>query len=319
MKIVVLDAAAANPGDLNWDFLKKYGEPAVYDRTPEPLVAERAADAEIVLLNKTVITRETVERLPKLRLIAIIATGYNVVDVAACTERGVLIANVPSYSEAAVAQQTFAFILEFANRVGLHADLVRGGAWTRCPDFSFTAAPLTELAGKTMGVIGYGRIGRRVARIAEGFGMEVLVNTAHPEKYPESPYPFLPRGELLPRCDFVSIHCPMTPETDKMVNEAFLAQMKRGAFLVNNARGGEADEAAVAAALNEGRLGGYGADVLSTEPPQPGNPLMTAKNAFITPHIAWAAYETRVRLLRIAEENIAAFLAGHPVNIVNMQ
>lgn len=319
MKIVVLDSTTANPGDLSWDFLSRYGEVAVFDRTPPSLVAERAADAQIVIINKTVITRESVEKLPRLRLVALLATGYNVVDVDACAEHGVLVANVPSYSAAAVAQQTFAFILEFANRVGLHADRVRAGDWTNCSDFSFTAAPLTELAGKTLGVIGYGTIGRKVAEIARGFEMRVLVNTAHPEKYPDAPFPFLSLDEMLPQCDFVSIHCPMTPQTDRMVNAAFLEKMKDGAFLVNNARGGEIDEAAVAAALNSGKLGGMGADVLTSEPPAADNPLLTAKNVFITPHIAWAAYETRVRLLRIVDDNIAAFLNGHPQNIVNMR
>lgn len=317
MKIVILDSTTANPGDLSWDFLKKYGDLTVYDRTPEELVVPRAAGADVLIINKTVITRRSVEALPDLKLIALLATGYNVVDCAACDECGVLVANVPSYSESAVAQQTFAFILEYANRVGIHSDRVLAGDWVNCSDFSFTAAPLRELCGKTLGVIGYGRIGRRVARIAGGFEMRVLVHTAHPEKYPDAPYPFLPLDELLPQCDFVSIHCPLTPRTDKMVNADFLAKMKDGAFLVNNARGGEVDEAAVAAALNAGKLGGMGADVLSTEPPLPDNPLLSAKNVFITPHIAWTGYETRVRLLGILEENVAAFAAGRPQNVVN--
>ena len=317
MKIVILDSTTANPGDLSWDFLKRYGELTVYDRTPEPLVPVRAKGADVVIINKTVISRQSVEALPDLKLIALLATGYNVVDCEACDAHGVLVANVPSYSESAVAQQTFAFILEYANRVGLHADRVRAGDWTNCSDFSFTAAPLRELCGKTMGVIGYGRIGRKVARLAEAFEMRVLVHTAHPEKYADAPYTFLPLDDMLPQCDFVSVHCPMTPQTAKMVNADFIAKMKDGAFLVNNARGGELDEEAVAAALNAGKLGGLGADVLSTEPPLPDNPLLTAKNVFITPHIAWAGYDTRVRLLRILEQNVAAFAAGKPQNIVN--
>ncbi len=318
MKIVILDSTTANPGDLSWDFLKKYGELTVYDRTlTDELVIERAKDAEIVILNKTVVTRRAVENLPKLRLIALLATGYNVVDCAACSERGVLVANVPSYSGFAVAQQTFAFILEFANRVAAHSDAVLRGDWVNCADFSFALTPLFELKDKTMGVIGYGDIGRRVAEIARAFEMRVLVNTAHPEKYPDAPVEFLPLDELLPRCDFLSLHVPLTPATEKMVNAEFISKMKDGAILINNARGGELDEAAVAAALNAGKLGGLGADVLSTEPPLPDNPLLTAKNVLITPHIAWAGFDTRVRLMEILEQNVASFLDGRPRNIVN--
>ena len=317
MKIVILDSTTANPGDLSWDFLKKYGDLTVYDRTPPSMVPSRGRGADILIINKTVISRESIEQMPGVKLIALLATGYNVVDCEAAAAHGILVANIPSYSESAVAQQTFAFILEYANRVGIHADMVRSGAWTHCNDFSFTAAPLTELAGKTLGVIGFGRIGRRVARIAEGFDMNVLVNTAHPEKYAEYPYRFLPLDTLLPQCDFVSIHCPMTPATAKMVNADFLSKMKDGAFLVNNARGGEVDEAAVASALKSGKLGGMGADVLSTEPPMADNPLLSAPNVYITPHIAWAGRETRVRLMGILEQNIAAFINGAPQNIVN--
>lgn len=318
MNIVILDSHAANPGDLSWDFLKKYGEVTVYPRTPDnDAAAERAKDAEIVVINKTPMPRAVVERLPKLRLIAVLATGYNVVDVAACSERGVTVANVPGYSGASVAQQTFAFILEYANRVAAHAASVAAGDWVRCPDFSYMVAPLAELDGKTMGVIGYGDIGRRVARIAAAFGMRVLVHTAHPENYPDAPVTFCGLDEMLPQCDFLSLHVPCTPETAKLVNKAFLAKLKPGAFLVNNARGQEVDEQDVADALNAGTLGGFGADVLSTEPPKADNPLLTAKNVFITPHIAWSPYETRVRLLDVLDRNVAAFLAGAPQNIVN--
>ena len=318
MNIVVLDGFAANPGDLSWDFLKKYGSVTVYDRTPsEAQVIERAQGAGIVIINKTVISRAAVERLPELKLIAVLATGYNVVDVAACAERGVAVANVPGYSGASVAQQTFAFILEYCNRVAQHSASVLAGDWVRSPDFSYMVAPLAELEGKTMGIIGYGDIGRRVARIAQAFGMRVLVNTAHPEKYPNAPVTFCALEDLLPQCDFLSLHAPMTPLTAGLVNKEFLAKLKPGAFLVNNARGQEIVERDVADALNSGRLGGFGADVLSSEPPQADNPLLTAKNVFITPHIAWSPYETRVRLLSILDGNIAAFLAGKPRNIVN--
>ena len=320
MNIVILDAFAANPGDLSWDFLKKYGDLTVYDRTEtEDLVIERAADAEIVILNKTQVSRCAVEHLPKLKLISVLATGYNIVDCAACAERGVMVANVPGYSGASVAQQVFAFILEYASRVGLHSASVLAGDWVRCPDFSYTLAPLTELQGKTMGIVGYGDIGRRVAKFALAFDMRVLVYTAHPEKYPDAPVTFCALEEMLPQCDFLSLHAPMTPATNGLVNKEFLSLLKPGAFLVNNARGQEIVEQDVADALNSGRLGGFGADVLSSEPPRADNPILSAKNVFLTPHIAWAGYEARVRLLKVTEENIAAFLAGTPQNVVNMQ
>ena len=318
MKIVILDSTTANPGDLSWDYLKKYGELTVYDRTlGDDLVVARAKDAEIVIVNKTLITRGAVERLPKLKLVALLATGYNVVDVAACKERGVLVANAPSYSGAAVAQQTMAFILEYANRIGQHSASVLAGDWVRCSDFSYTLGPLCELQGKTLGIIGYGDIGRRVAKLAMAFDMRVLAHTAHPEKYPNAPVTFCALDEMLPQCDFVSLHAPMTPATAGLVNKDFIAKMKPGAFLVNNARGQEIVEQDVADALNAGILGGFGADVLSTEPPKAENPILTAKNVYLTPHIAWAGYESRVRLMGIVEENIAAFLAGTPRNIVN--
>ena len=319
MKIVILDAHTANPGDLSWDFLNKYGEVTVYDRTPtEALVIERAKGAEIVILNKTPITRFAVEQLPDMKLIAVLATGYNIVDIAACTEHGVAVANVPGYSGASVAQQTFAFILEYANRVALHSASVLAGDWVKNPDFSYMLAPLAELEGKTMGLIGYGDIGRRVAKIAAAFGMNVLVHTAHPEKYPNAPVRFCRLDEMLPQCDFISLHAPMTPATAGLVNKDFLSKLKPGAFLVNNARGQEIVEQDVADALNSGRLGGFGADVLSSEPPQADNPILTAKNVYLTPHIAWSPYEARVRLLRAVDENVGAFLAGTPKNIVNM-
>lgn len=317
MKIVILDGKTANPGDLSWDFLNKYGEVTVYDRTPAELVPERAAGAEIIILNKTVITREAVESLPGLKFIAILATGYNVVDCAACKEHNVLVANIPAYSTNAVAQQTMAFIMEFCNRIGQHSASVHAGEWTSCPDFSYQVAPLYELGGKTLGIIGFGSIGRRVATVAKAFDLRILVNTAHPEKYADYPVEFVDRDTLLSESDFVTIHCPMTPDTDKMVNAEFLGKMKKTAFLVNTSRGGEVDEQALADALNSGVIAGAGVDVLLTEPAKENNPLLTAKNIFITPHIAWAAFETRKRLLSILESNIDAFMSGKPQNIVN--
>lgn len=318
MKIVILDSVSANPGDLSWDFLKKYGELEIYDRSlEEDLVIERARDADIIIINKTVITRRVVENLPKLKLVALLATGYNVVDCAACREHGVLVANVPSYSGFAVAQQTMAFILSFSNRIAEHSASVRSGSWVSSADFSYFLSPLSELQGKVLGVIGYGNIGQRVAKMAKAFDMRVLANTAHPEKYPAADVEFCSLDEMLPQCDYVSLHIPQTPQTTKLVNESFISKMKDGAVLINNARGGELDETAVANALNCGKLAGLGADVLSTEPPKADNPLLTAKNALITPHIAWASKETRTRLMGILEQNIACFIEGKPQNIVN--
>lgn len=317
MHTVILDGHAANPGDLSWDFLDRFGTWEVYAMSPPETVVSRAKDADVIILNKTPITRETVEQLPKLKFITLLATGYNVIDTAACKEHGVLVANVPSYSESAVAQQTFAFILEYANRVGGYAASVQAGDWTNCGDFTYQKDPLCELMGKTIGIIGYGKIGRRVAALARAFEMRVLVHTAHPENYPDADVEFLPLDALLPQADFVTIHCPLTPATDKMVNAAFIEKMKTGAFFVNTARGGEVDDAALAQALNSGKLSGAGIDVMLPEPPGADHVLLHAKNVFITPHIAWAAFETRRRLLGIVEENIAAFAAGKPQNIVN--
>lgn len=319
MKTVILDGFAANPGDLSWDFLNKYGEVTVYDRTEEKDIISRAEGAEIIILNKTIMSRKTIEALPDLKLIAILATGYNIVDTKACDDHGVLVANIPSYSVSAVAQQTFAFILEFANRIGAHSQSVLSGGWASNPDFSYQVAPLKELCGKTIGIIGFGRIGKRVAELAKAFEMRIIANTAHPEKYKDSGVEFMSLDEMLPLCDFVTLHCPMTPETDKLINAEFISKMKDGAFIVNTSRGGEVDEQALADALNNGKLAGAGVDVLSTEPPKADNPLLSAKNIFITPHIAWASFETRERLMGILEENISSYIAGTPVNIVNMQ
>lgn len=317
MNIVILDSVTANPGDLSWDFLEKYGKLTVYDRSPVDLIYERAKDADIVILNKTPMSRQTIEKLPRLKMIALLATGYNIIDCDAADEYGVNVVNIPSYSASAVAQQTFAFILEYANRIGLHSDSVLSGEWAKYPDFCYQLAPLRELLDKTIGIIGFGKIGRRVAEIAKAFEMKVLIHTAHPEKYKDENYNFVDRDTLLANSDFVTIHCPLTPETEKMVNGEFISKMKDGAFLVNTSRGGELDEAAVKAALDSGKLSGAGVDVLSVEPPVPENPLFHTKNIYITPHIAWASYDTRVRLMHILEENISAFCSGNPINVVN--
>ena len=278
MNIVILDSVTANPGDLSWDFLEKYGKLTVYDRSPVDLIYERAKDADIVILNKTPMSRQTIEMLPRLKMIALLATGYNIIDCDAADEYGVNVVNIPSYSASAVAQQTFAFILEYANRIGLHSDSVLSGEWAKYPDFCYQLAPLRELLDKTIGIIGFGKIGRRVAEIAKAFEMKVLIHTAHPEKYKDENYNFVDRDTLLANSDFVTIHCPLTPETEKMVNGEFISKMKDGAFLVNTSRGGELDEAAVKAALDSGKLSGAGVDVLSVEPPVPENPLFHTKN-----------------------------------------
>ena len=317
MKLVILDAFAANPGDLSWDFLREYGELTVYDRTPAEKILERCKDADIVIINKTPMRKNTVEALPRLKCIAVLATGYNVVDVDCCRQRGIDVVNIPSYSVSAVAQQTFAFILEYCNRIGQHSASVLSGEWASNPDFSYQVAPLYELKDKTIGIIGYGRIGQRVAQLAKALEMRVLVHTAHPQKYPNAPVEFMSLEKMLPLCDFVTLHTPLTPATEKLVNKEFIGKMKKGAFLVNTSRGQELDPAAVADALNSGILSGAGVDVLETEPPKSTDPLLSAKNIFITPHIAWASFDTRKRLMGILEQNIKAFVAGSPINVVN--
>lgn len=319
MKIVILDGHAENPGDLSWDGLNKFGEVTVYDRTPKDKITERAAEADIIVTNKTPIMRETLDALPKLKFITLLATGYNVVDVEYAAQKGIPVSNVPAYSTDGVAQLVFAFILERCSCVMLHDTAVKNGEWNENVDFSFWKAPLTEMSGKTIGIIGYGKTGSRVSEIAKAFGMRVLVNTANPEKYADSGETFLSLDEMLPQCDFLTLHTPLTDTTRGMVNAQFIAKMKKGAFLVNTSRGAVIDEQALADALNSGYLSGAGCDVLSSEPPKADNPLLTAKNSFITPHIAWACVETRKRLMDIFIGNVEAFISGHPRNVVNMQ
>lgn len=318
MKAVILDGFCENPGDLSWDGVRALCETTVYDRTPPALFLERAADAEILIVNKVPLPRERLERLPRLQYIAVLATGYNIIDTAFAASRGIPVSNIPAYSTDSVAQFVFAFILEHACRVGLHTDDVRGGAWTSCPDFCYQKTPVFELAGKTLGIVGYGRIGQRVAAIGRAFGMKTLVCTAHPERYAQSPDTFASLDAVAQHSDYLTLHCPLTPQTRHLVNAEFLKKMKASAFLVNTSRGDVLDERAVADALNGGRLAGAGVDVLSAEPPTADNPLLTAKNCFLTPHIAWAPRETRQRLMDILIENIRSFLAGSPRNVVNM-
>lgn len=311
MKIVILDGFASNPGDLSWEEIATQGELTVYERTTAQEAAERIGDAEIVFLNKTPISAETLSKCPNVKMIGILATGYNIVDTAACKARSIAVCNVPGYSTMAVAQMTFALLLEMCQQVGQHSRAVFAGQWQNNADFCFWNTPLTELAGKTFGIVGYGAIGKAVGEIAKAFGMKLLL-TARREKPGH-----VRLQELLRRSDIVSLHCPQTAENLQMINAETLAMMKPGAILLNTARGGLIDEAAVAEALKTGHLAWYGADVVSREPIAADNPLLSAPNCYLTPHIAWAPTQTRQRLHRIAAENLRAFLAGSPQNVVN--
>lgn len=316
MKIVILDGYPSNPGDQSWDALRQFGDLTVYDRTaPEDTIA-RVGDAEIVLLNKTPLGADVFEACPSLRLVSVLATGYNIVDVQAARAHGVTVCNVPGYSTGAVAQMTFALLLEITQQVGLHSAAVFAGDWQNSPDFCFWKKPLTELAGKTMGLVGYGAIGQAVGRIALAFGMDLLVTARHEKPVPAGAK-FVDLDTLLRGSDVVSLHCPQTAENLHMINAETLAKMKDGAILLNTARGGLLDERAVADALKSGKLGAFGADVVSKEPIAVDNPLLTAPNCFLTPHIAWAPYETRLRLHRVSADNVRLFLAGTPQNVVN--
>lgn len=311
MKIVILDGFASNPGDLSWEEIAAQGELTVYERSTAQEAAERIGDAEIVFLNKTPISAETLAKCPNVKMIGILATGYNIVDTAACKARGIPVCNVPGYSTMAVAQMTFALLLEMCQQVGQHSRAVFAGQWQNNADFCFWNTPLTELAGKTFGIVGYGAIGKAVGEIAKAFGMELLV-TARREKEGH-----VSLEELLRRSDIISLHCPQTADNLQMINAETLAMMKPGAILLNTARGGLIDEEAVAEALKCGHLAWYGADVVSREPITADNPLLSAPNCFLSPHIAWAPTQTRQRLHQIAAENLRAFLAGKPQNVVN--
>ena len=314
MKISVLDGFTTNPGDLSWDWLKECGECTVYERTPAELIAERTKDCEIVITNKTPLRKELLETLPKLKYIGLLSTGFNIVDWEYSKEKGIPVCNIPSYSTSAVAQLVFALILEHTNAVAIHSNSVHSGEWAASKDFCYWKTPLTELDGKTLGIIGFGKIGKAVAKIAAAFGMKVIASTNHPAPFEN--VEFCGREELLSKSDFVSIHCPLTPLTEGMVNADFLSKMKPSAFLVNTSRGQVVDENALADALKSGVIAGAGLDVMTVEPPKADNPLFGLSNCLITPHIAWAGFETRERLMKIAKENVLAFLDGKPQNIV---
>lgn len=318
MKIVVLDGYALNPGDLCWDAIAPLGELTVHDRTPREQVAARAADADIVLTNKAIVDGEIISQLPKLKLIGVTATGINVVDVAAATARGIVVSNVPLYGTDSVAQFVFALLLALAHRVEMHSDLVlREGHWTTAPDWTFSATPQIEFAGKTFGIIGFGRIGRRVGDLAHAFGMKVLANSTTRSQMASHPFEWRAVEEIFAQADVVSLHCPLTASNKEFVNRALLKRMKPTAFLINTARGPLVNEADLADALKNGTIAGAACDVASVEPIRPDNPLLGAKNLILTPHMAWSTKEARARLMDQTAQNIRAFLSGSPINVVN--
>lgn len=316
MNIVVLDGYAANPGDLSWNELKALGECTIYDRTTPSEVLERAAGAEILLTNKVVLNAETIAALPELKYIGVLATGYNIVDTAAAKERGIIVANIPAYSTASVVQMVFAHILNIAQQVQHYTDEVRKGRWSSNPDFCFWDTPLIELRSKKIGIVGLGNTGFNTARIAIGFGMEVHAFTS------KSPFQLPPEikkmdlDELFSTCDIISLHCPLTDSTRELINAARLKQMKPTAILINTGRGPLINEQDLADALNNGTILAAGLDVLSQEPPRADNPLLTARNCYITPHIAWASTAARERLMQIMLDNVKAYLDGKPINNV---
>jgi len=318
VNIVVLDGYTLNPGDNPWDDVARLGALQVYDRTRPDEVVQRARNARIALINKTVLDADAIGALPDLRFIAVLATGYNVVDVVAARRRGIPVSNVPEYGTTAVAQHTLALLLELCHRVGDHARAVAAGEWAASPDFSFWLAPPVELTGLTIGLVGFGRIGRRVAALAHACGMRVIAHTAHPHDAPSyAGFAWRSIAELFADADVVSLHCPLTADNARFVNAALLARMKPSAVLLNTARGGLIDEAALAAALAAGRLAGAAVDVLSSEPPRPDNPLLGTRNCILTPHMAWASRAARRELMAATVRNIEAFLAGAPINVVN--
>jgi glycerate dehydrogenase len=316
MQIVVLDGFALNPGDLSWEGLNKLGECSIYDRTKPEDIYGRIKDAEVIITNKAVIDEQLIDRLPALRYIGVTATGYNVVDVQAASRKGISVTNIPAYSTDSVAQLVFAHILNVANRVEMHATSVRSGDWAANPDFSYWKTPQMELAGKTLGIVGFGRIGRKVAQIGSAFGMKVIFHnrsiiTDVPAEMRQTTL-----NDIFSESDVVSINCPLTPENFEFVNTQLLRKMKESAILINTGRGGLINEADLAAALNSGVIASACLDVLSTEPPKTDNPLLSAQNCFITPHIAWATIEARQRLMNITIENLNGFISGNLQNVV---
>lgn len=317
MRIVVLDGYGLNPGDLSWEALSALGELVVYDRTAPEDVVLRAKDAEGVLINKVIINADIISQLPRLRYIGVLATGYNVVDTAEAHRRHIIVTNIPAYSTESVVQMVFAHLLNITNRVGHYAAQNRNMCWSRNPDFCYWDTPLLELSGKTIGIVGLGNIGSRVAELAHAFRMNVLALTSKPQSSLPGYVRSTELHELLSMSDIVTLHCPLTDSTHHIINRQALSLMKKGSVLINTGRGPLVDEQYVADALQSGQLGAYGADVLCDEPPTENNPLLHAPNAYITPHIAWATFEARTRLMDIAVDNVRAFQCGKPVNVVS--
>lgn len=316
MKITILDGYSLNPGDLSWEPLKKFGDVTVYDRTAPAEIIERAKGSEVLLTNKVVLNEETLHELPGLKYVGVLATGYNVVDVAAAKKLGIVVTNIPAYSTMSVAQKVFALLLAITDRVEHYAIENRSGRWSRNPDFCYWDTPLTELAGKTFGIVGFGHIGQAVAHIAIAFDMKVLAFTStEPEHLPDG-VTKADLNKLFSESDVVSLHCPLAPDTNRLVNRERLALMKPSAILINTGRGPLIDDDAVAEALRNGKLAAFGADVLTTEPPASDNPLLSAPNSYITPHIAWATKEARERLMQITLDNLDAYTKGSPINNV---
>ncbi len=319
MKIVVLDGYTLNPGDISWSGLEKHGELTVYDRTPADKIVERIGNAEIIFTNKTPLTKETFDRCPAIKFVGVLATGYNVVDTEYAKSRGIPVTNIPTYGTAAVAQFAFALLLELCHHAGAHSDSVHKGDWTNCPDFCYWNYPLIELAGKTFGIIGFGRIGQAAARIAQALGMKVLAyDQFFDSKLENDGLKYVQLDELFAQSDVISLHCPLFPATQGIINKTNIAKMKDGVMLINTSRGPLVVEQDLAEALNSGKVAGAALDVVSTEPIRRNNVLLNAKNCIITPHIAWAPRESRSRLMNIAVDNLAAFLSGSPVNVVNL-
>jgi glycerate dehydrogenase len=314
MNIVILDGYTTNPGDLSWDRLKNLGNLTVYDRTAPDEIIPRAIDCEIVLTNKTILSHKVIAALPNARYIGLLSTGTNAVDISAATERAIPVTNVPAYSTNSVAQAVFALLLELTNHVAQHNDSCRSGKWAAHHDFCFTETPLIELCGKTMGIVGFGAIGKAVAKIADAFEMQTLIHTRTPQATKNINHVSL--KELFRKSDIISLHCPLTTKTEQIINSNSLSEMKNEALLINTGRGGLVDEKALANALNNNTIAGAGLDVLTAEPPMADNPLLTAKNCIITPHIAWATYAARKRLIETVVNNLSAFISGNPINVI---
>ena len=320
MKIVVLDGYTENPGDLSWGELEKLGEVTVYDRTSyaeSPLIAERIGDAEIVVMNKTPISRATIDACPNIRLIAVMATGYNCVDCRYAAEKGIPVCNVPTYGTASVSQFSIALLLEVCHHIGHHSETVRAGRWAECPDWCYWDYPLIELEGKTIGIIGFGRIGQAEGRVAKALGMQVLACDLYQNESGRAIAEYVDLDTLFERSDVITLHCNLTPENTGLINRDTIAKIKDGVILINNARGQLIVEQDVADALNSGKMGGAGLDVVYTEPIRADNPLLKAKNCILTPHISWAPIESRQRIMDCTVENVRAFLTGQPRNVVN--